>query len=71
LPEKRNNEDRREEVSSLKEWKCVLVGHHDNVGRAIEEMEKAGWRLHAYTAAGDVGIASSFVNHYLLFVRGE
>ena len=30
------------EVVVLKEWKCVLVGHHDNVGKAIEDWEKAG-----------------------------
>jgi len=37
----------------------------------IEEFEKAGWRLHTYQATGDVGLASAFVNHYLLFVKGE
>jgi hypothetical protein len=55
----------------LKEWKCVLVGHHDNVGKVIEEWEKAGWRLHTYQATGDVGPATAFVNHYLLFEKGE
>lgn len=24
----------------MKEWKCVLVGHHDNVGKVIEDWEK-------------------------------
>jgi hypothetical protein len=55
----------------LKEWKCVLVGHHDNVGKIIEEWEKAGWRLHTYQATGNVGPASAFVNHYLLFEKGD
>ena len=55
----------------LKEWKCVLVGKHDNVGKEIEEWEKAGWHLHTYQATGTVGIATAFVNHYLLFERGE
>ena len=55
----------------LKEWKCVLVGHHDNIGKVIEEWEKAGWRLHTYQAAGDVGAATAFVNHYLLFEKSE
>jgi hypothetical protein len=55
----------------LKEWRCVLVGHHDDIGKTIEEWEKAGWRLHTYQAAGDVGLTSAFVNHYLLFVKGE
>jgi len=55
----------------LKEWKCVLVGHHNDIGKTIEEWEKAGWRLHTYQATGTVGAASAFVNHYLLFGRGE
>ena len=25
----------------MAEWKCVLVGHHDNIGKVIEEWEKA------------------------------
>ena len=25
----------------MAEWKCVLVGHHDNIGKVIEEGEKA------------------------------
>jgi len=24
----------------LKDWECVLVGHHDNVGKVIEDWEK-------------------------------
>ena len=56
---------------SLKEWKCVVVGHHDNVGKAIEEWEKAGWRLHSYQTAGMGGAVNYTVNHYLLFVRQE
>ncbi len=59
------------EVSDVKEWKCVLVPHHDKVGQVIEEFERGGWHLHTYQAAGDVGLTSAFVNHYLLFVRGE
>jgi len=60
-----------EVIGKLKEWKCVLVGHHDNVGKVIEEWEKAGWHLHTYQAAGDVGMTTAFVNHYLLFEKGE
>ena len=60
-----------EVIGKLKEWICVLVGHHDNVGKVIEEREKAGWRLHTYQAVGDVGMATAFVNHYLLFEKGE
>jgi hypothetical protein len=55
----------------LKEWKCVLVGHHNDIGKAIEEWEKVGWSLHTYQATGTVGAAAAFVNHYLLFVRGK
>ena len=53
----------------LKEWKCVLVGHHDNVGKVIEEWEKAGWRLHTYACAGNAAVALG-TNHYLLFEKG-
>ncbi len=35
----------------LKEWKCVQVGHHKNIGKTIEEWQKNGWRLHTYTCA--------------------
>jgi hypothetical protein len=57
------------EVVVLKEWKCVLVGHHDNVGKVIEDWEKAGWNLHTYTAAQmRPGLE---INHYLLFEKGE
>jgi len=53
----------------LKEWKCVAVGHHENVGKVIEEWEKQGWRLHTYQAAGMGGAIHYTVNHYLLFER--
>ena len=55
----------------MKEWKCVLVGHHDNIGKVIEEWEQSGWHLHTYQAVGDVGMATAFVNHYLLFERAR
>ncbi len=54
----------------MKEWRCVLVGHHDNVGKVIEEWEKAGWRLHTYTCTGNATITLG-TNHYLLFMKGE
>jgi tRNA(Leu) C34 or U34 (ribose-2'-O)-methylase TrmL len=66
-----NITDKKEVKAGLKEWKCVLVGHHDNVGKTIEEWEKAGWRLHTYQTAGMGGAMNYTVNHYLLFVRGE
>ena len=52
----------------LKEWKCVMVGHHDNVGKTIEEFEKLGWKLHAYSCAGNANLAFG-TNHYLLLER--
>lgn len=27
----------------LKQWECVLVGHHSNAGRKIEEFESKDW----------------------------
>jgi len=53
----------------VKEWKCVLVGHHNNVGKVIEEWEKAGWRLHTYACAGNA-VVTLGTNHYLLFEKG-
>ena len=54
----------------MKEWKCVLVGHHDNVGKTVEEAEKAGWSLHTYAVAENVAIELG-TNHYLLFERDK
>lgn len=56
-------------VSQLKEWKCVLVGHHENIGKVIEEWERQGWRLHTYQTAGMGGAIDYTVNHYLLFEK--
>jgi hypothetical protein len=61
---------RRGEMTT-KEWKCVLVGHHDNVGKIIMEWEQQGWQLHTYSTAGMGGTYNYTVNHYLLFERGE
>jgi hypothetical protein len=55
----------------LKEYECVEVKHHKDVGKTIEEWQKKGWRLHTYQTAGDVGLTTSFANHYLLFEKGE
>jgi len=55
----------------LKEYECVQVGHHKDIGKTIEEWQKKGWRLHTYQATGNVGPATAFVNHYLLFEKGE
>jgi hypothetical protein len=53
----------------LKEWECVKVGHHKDVGKTVEEWQKNGWRLHTYVCA-QAGIGE-IINHYLLFERGE
>ena len=51
----------------LKEYMCAEVKHHKNVGKTIEEWQKNGWRLHTYQVTGrDV-----WINHYLLFEKGE
>jgi len=55
----------------LKEYECVEVKHHKDVGKTIMEWQKKGWRLHIYQATGQVGAATAFVNHYLLFEKGE
>jgi hypothetical protein len=49
----------------LKEWECVEVIHHKNVGETIIEYEEEGWRLNSYQTAG----SPTAVNHYLLFER--
>jgi hypothetical protein len=59
------------EVNILKEWRCIESGHHENVGKDIEEWEKAGWHLHTYSTAGLGAGWERSVKHYLLWVRGE
>ncbi len=61
----------KEVTLKLKEYECVEVKHHKDVGRTIKEWQENGWRLHTYQATGSVGPASAFVNHYLLFEKGE
>jgi len=53
----------------LKDWECVEIKHHEDVGKTIKEREKSGWRLHTYSTAGSAGPLSYFVIHYLLFER--
>lgn len=56
----------------LKEWECVQVKDHRDVGKTIGEWQRNGWRLHAYQTAGmGAGPMSYTVNHYLLFEKGE
>ena len=60
-----------EVIIKLKEYECVEVKHHSDVGRTIKEWQENGWRLHTYQATGTVGMATAFVNHYLLFEKGQ
>jgi len=53
----------------LKDWECVEVKHHKDVGKTIKEWEKNGWRLHSYSTAGSAGAMTQFIMHYLLFER--
>jgi hypothetical protein len=52
----------------LKEYECVQVEHHKDVGKTIGEYESRGWSLRSYQAAGTG--AWMQINHYLLFERG-
>jgi hypothetical protein len=56
----------------LKEWKCVEIKHHKDIGKTIEEYQSKGWHLHTYQTAGmGAGPMAYSVNHYLLFEKGE
>jgi hypothetical protein len=52
----------------LKEWECVQVGHHKDVGKTIEKWQIKGWRLRIYQATGPY---MGNIIHYLLFEKGE
>jgi hypothetical protein len=55
----------------MKEYECVEVEHHKDVGKTIEEYQSRGWSLHSYQTAGmGAGPMAYKVNHYLLFERG-
>ena len=54
----------------LKEYECVEVKNHKDIGITIKEWQKKGWRLHTYQTAGmGAGPMAYKVNHYLLFER--
>ncbi len=56
----------------MREYECVEVEHHKDIGRTIEEWQEKGWHLHTYQAAGmGAGPMSFRVSHYLLFEKGE
>ncbi|KPV63183.1 MAG: hypothetical protein AOA66_0995 [Candidatus Bathyarchaeota archaeon BA2] len=50
----------------MKEWICVQVGVHRDIGKTIGDMQKRGWRLHTYACSQ---YETGNVNHYLLFER--
>ena len=50
----------------MKEWECVQVNHHRNIGNTVEEWERKGWHLHTYSCAQ---LRGSEINHYLLFEK--
>jgi len=55
----------------MKEYECVEIEHHKDVGKTIGEYQSRGWRLHTYQTAGmGAGPMAYKVNHYLLFERG-
>jgi len=58
-------------VRVLKEYECVEVNHHKDVGKIIEAWQKNGWHLHTYQTAGmGAGPMAYQVNHDMLFERG-
>ena len=56
----------------MKDYECVEVKHHKDVGKTIEKYERNGWDLHTYQTAGmGAGPMSYSVSHYLLFERSK
>ena len=51
----------------MKEFECVQVNHHREIGKTIADWQAKGWRLHSYQVAG----SPTAVSHYLLFEKGE
>jgi hypothetical protein len=52
----------------LKQYTCVKVGDHKDIGDAVDEWQQKGWRLHTYACAG---AGMPVLHHYLLFEKGE
>ncbi len=51
----------------MKEFMCVQVGNHGDVGKTIAEWQNKGWKLHTYQATG----RDIWIKHYLLFEKGS
>jgi hypothetical protein len=56
-------------IAELKEYECVEVKNHKDVGKTIEQWQKNGWHLHTYTCT-QYGIGGD-VHHHLLFEKDE
>ncbi|MGD8506305.1 MAG: hypothetical protein PVF15_06530 [Candidatus Bathyarchaeota archaeon] len=52
----------------MKEWMCVQVKHHEDIGTTIGRFQKNGWNLHTYSSAQ---IRPNEISHYLLFEKGK
>jgi hypothetical protein len=54
----------------MKQYQCVQVGHHNDIGKVIEEYQKNGWHLHTYQATTTLAsLVAPVVSHYLLFEK--
>jgi hypothetical protein len=49
----------------MKDYICVQVDNHKEIGETITEYQKDGWRLHTYQATG----RDIWIKHYLLFEK--
>jgi hypothetical protein len=57
---------------TMKEYDCVQVNHHNDIGPVIEEYQGKGWHLHTYQAVGkNDSIIAQVVYHCLLFERDK
>jgi hypothetical protein len=55
----------------MKQYTCVQVSHHKDVGNTIAEWQENGWRLSHYACSTGGGGGLMTVSHYLLFEKGE
>jgi hypothetical protein len=54
----------------MKQYQCVQVGHHNDIGKVIEEYQKNGWHFHTYQATTTLAsLVAPVVSHYLLFEK--
>jgi len=51
----------------MKEYTCVEVKHHNDIGKVIAEHQADGWILHTYQTTGIGRTLAYSTNHYLLF----